>query len=350
MTASALKVGFVTTPLTSGDAFRGVGFYTQRLLSSLKSHASSHNVEIVEISQSDQGVKLGSVDLIHYPFFSLFFRTLPLVPPAKTVVTVHDVVPLEFPAHYPPGIKGWLNLQYQKLALSRAQGVIADSQTSAKSVHRLLGIPEAKIWTVYLAADDQFVPVKDNRTLSAVKKKYRLPGKFVLYVGDINWNKNLPGLIKACEYIKYPLVIVGKQALEVEGMHLGHPELRHLQDVDWGQTLRLGFVPDADLVAIYNLATVHCQPSFAEGFGLAVLEALACGTPVAASRTPALLEIGGSAVAYFDPTDISSMVEAIGRAPQISGRREQAAKFSWDTTAEQTLQVYRQLIAGRKLD
>ena len=322
------KVGFITSPLSNANAVRGVGFYTRRLLPELKKQAVKFGFEIVE---NDMSAKI-----VHYPFFDLFRHTLPIFKSAKTVVTVHDVIPLEFPDHYPPGIKGWFNLQLQKLALSGVEGVITDSHASVQAIRKYLSVSHAKIKLIYLAADEKFKPKK-------VTKKYTLPKKFVLYVGDVNWNKNIPGLIKACDQINYPLVIVGKQATEIDKMDLSHPELKHLKDLDFKNVIRLGFVSDEELVDIYNLASVYCQPSFAEGFGLPVLEAMACGTPVACSRTHSLPEIAGPTASYFDPHNTSSMAKAIKSATP-KGVMDQAKNFSWDKTATQTLQVYSEII------
>ncbi len=329
------RIGFVTSPLTSGHAVRGVGFYVKRLLPELKKQAASLGFEIMEIGNYLE-IRNSKLEIIHYPFFDLFWHTLPIFKPVKTVVTIHDVITLEFPDHYPSGLRGWFNLQLQKLALSGVEQVITDSYASVKSIHKYLGVPHEKLKLVYLAADEKFKPIK-------AKSKYKLPDKFVLYVGDVNWNKNIPSLVKACEQINYQLVIVGKQAAEVEKLDLNHAELRHLQGVDWSKVMRLGFVSDDDLVAIYNLAKVYCQPSFAEGFGLPVLEAMACGTAVACSQTSSLPEIAGEAATYFDPYNVLEMARSLVKATPRGGQI-QAKKFSWAQTASQTLDVYQQLL------
>ena len=333
-----IRVGFVTSPLTSGHAVRGVGMYVKHLLPQLKKQAYNRGIEIIEINNPQDVTNL-RLDMIHYPFFDLFWHSLPIVKPVKTIVTIHDVIPLEFPEHYPPGLRGSFNLQLQRLALAGVDQVIVDSYASLKAVHNCLQVPHQKLKLVYLAAGEKFRQIKDQKLLAKVKQKYSFPEKFVLYVGDVNWNKNIPGLIKACAEIKYSLVIVGKQAKELNDLDLTHPELQHLQGVDWQGVIRLGFVPEEDLVVIYNLAKVYCQPSFAEGFGIPVLEALACRTPVACSRTHSLPEIAGSAVTYFDPHDIKGMAKAILSAKYISGIN-QVAKFSWERTADETLAVY----------
>jgi glycosyltransferase involved in cell wall biosynthesis len=193
-----------------------------------------------------------------------------------------------------------------------------------------------------LAAENIYKPIKNEKMLKAVMEKYKLPKKFVLYVGDVNYNKNIPSLIKAAALAKLPLVWVGNHALEIEKLDKTHPELRHLIDVNLESVLRLGFVPDEDLAVIYNLATVYCQPSFAEGFGLPVLEALACGTAVACSNTHSLPEIAGDAVEYFDPYDLDQMIKAITKA-KFTPEKFDANRFSWEKTAHETLLVYKEL-------
>jgi glycosyltransferase involved in cell wall biosynthesis len=343
-----IKVGFITTPLVSGHAIRGVGFYTQNLLQSLESQAGKFGFNIHQISSPSSGY-----DLIHYPFYDLFTHTLPIRKSTKTIVTVHDVIPLEFPNQYPPGIKGKLNQQLQNIALTNTIGVITDSYASVNSIHHYLGVSHSKIKLVYLAASEVFKPIKPN---TSIIKKYNLPKKFVLYVGDVNWNKNLPTLIKACISQNIHLVLVGKQSALVETLDTTHPELRHIEEVKslFTSTLiqRLGFVSSEDLAAIYNLATVYCQPSFAEGFGLPVLEAMACGTPVICSRSHSLPEIAGDAAVYFDPNSEQDLSTALNEVfnnlvlqKQLSQKGLlQAGKFSWDQTAVNTLLAYQNLL------
>ncbi|HJZ05731.1 hypothetical protein A2634_04895 [Candidatus Amesbacteria bacterium RIFCSPHIGHO2_01_FULL_48_32] len=337
------KIGFVTTPLTSAHSVRGVGFYTRNLLSNLKLLAAKYNFEIIELENyllakhnPQIDIENYKLDIVHYPFFDLFRHTLPIMREHKTVVTIHDVVPLEFPDHYPPGLRGQINFQLQRLALSGVEGVITDSYASVSAIRQYLRVPHEKIKLVYLAADPIY------KKITQPKNKYKLPKKFVLYVGDINYNKNIPNLTAACRLAKLPLVIIGKQAKNLENLDLSHPELTHLQKVDFFNVVRLGFVSDEDLVHIYNLAAVYCQPSLAEGFGLPVLEALACSTPVACSKTSSLPEIAGTEASYFDPYNINDMAKAIKNAKSANGPT-QAAKFSWEKTAYETLQVYKEL-------
>lgn len=328
------RVYLVTSPLINGHAVRGVGFYTKRLLAHLELQGSHFNIELVD--------NPNKADLIHYPFFDLFDQSLPILKLKKTVVTVHDVIPLEFSSHYPLGISSQINLHLQKLALSQVDRVITDSYASVQGIHKYLGVSHEKIKLVYLAADEIFKPIEQKSVLEKVKQKYQLPDKFVLYVGDVGWNKNLSGLIKAAGIVGWPLVLVGKNALEIDKLDLSHPELQHLQGLFTDKILRLGYVSDIDLVSIYNLAYVYCQPSFAEGFGLPVLEALACDCPVACSNSHSLPEIGGSAVAYFDPHKTEDIVVALKKA-KARNNLMQAAKFSWEKTASETIMVYQEV-------
>jgi glycosyltransferase involved in cell wall biosynthesis len=195
-------------------------------------------------------------------------------------------------------------------------------------------------------------------------------------VGDVNYNKNVSGLIKACRELDLPLVIAGKQALEVgkESLQLyplagpqdwtrflfnkPHPETAHFEELSQlftksKEVVRLGFVEDNDLVALYNLARVYVQPSFYEGFGLPLLEAMACGTPVVASKIGAHMEIADNAVLFADPKNVDDIAKKIKmvfanknlRQGLIARGLARTKNFSWDKTAKGTLKVYEKVLA-----
>lgn len=336
-----MKVAIDTGSLSDGHAVRGIGKYTRELVKALQ----KENKRV-----KDFKLATDNYDLVHYPYFDLFFHTLPIIKITKTVVTIHDVIPLIYPDHYPPGVKGKINFYLQKLALKNVDAVVTDTETSKKDIERFMGLPQEKIHLVYLA------PAKIFKRLE-VQKKYKLPNKFVLYVGDVNYNKNILGLVEACKIAKIPLVIVGKQALETnyDKDHIENLPLRELQE-RYGNdkdVIRLGFLHDEDLVSIYNLATVYCQPSFYEGFGLPVLEAMACGCPVVAAKTQALVEIAEGAAIFADPKnpeDIASKLkEVIGSLSiQFKYKKlglEHVKKFSWEKTAKLTLDVYKKVFS-----
>ena len=353
-----MKVAINTSTLKNGHKLRGIGYYTSNLLNHLK------NDESLEVSEFSQITDLKDVDIIHYPWFDFYFRTL-LVKKYPTVVTIHDTIPLLFPEHYPVGIRGKINFYLQKLALKKCRYIITDSLISKNDILRFFKIDEKKVISVPLAADPIFRVLKDTET-AKVKRKYDLPDQFLLYVGDANWTKNLPFLIEGfknligiSEFKEIKLVLVNGVFLKkVEDIN--HPELESLKQTNRlikkynleDKIIKPGSIDNSELVAIYNLATLYIQPSLYEGFGLPVLEALSCGTPVVSSQAGSLPEVGGRAVIYFDPTNLEKFVlilknlledrSALTKLSQLG--LQQASKFSWEKTAKQTAQVYEQAI------
>lgn len=329
-----MKVFIDKNPLSGGHAVRGVGFYTKNLISSLE---KIKKVKLVN--------NLQSADLVHYPYFDLFFPTLRKTK-KPTVVTVHDVIPLLYPDHYPPGFKGKIQFFRQRQALKSVRQIITDSETSKKDIIRFLRVKPDKISVVYLAADKKFKKVENKKLLDEVRKKYRLPENFVFYVGDVNYNKNLETLCKACIKAKKYLVIAGKAAVEIKDQRLKNREQAHFKDLiklfESEYINLLGFVPDEDLVVLHNLARIYVQPSLYEGFGLPPLQSLACGTPVIASKTNTLVEILGDAAFYFDPTDINALVKLLKKDSLKAGQLPR--KYSWKKTAEKTFEVYQKAL------
>jgi len=360
-----IKIAIDKGPLTSGHKVRGVGVYTREIIKALKKITKGKkNMKITPLDFSTQSSKLKAqnFDLIHYTYFHPYFLTMPLKTsltegrPTKTVVTIHDLILLIYPKQYPPGFKGRLRYLIQKRLVKGVDGVIAPSETSKKDIVRFLGVPAEKIQVVYEAPKEIFRQINSDSTmLHSIRLKYKLPEKFVLYVGDVNYNKNILGLAEGCKIAKIPLVILGKQAAD-ETVDLSHPENRDFSKFlkkfsKDRNVLRLGYVADHDLVYLYNLAAVYCQPSFYEGFGLPVLEAMACGLPVVASKTQALVEIAGNSAIFTDPHDSKDIAKKINEAMRQSdllklrGARK-VKEFSWERAAKETLEYYREVIVG----
>jgi glycosyltransferase involved in cell wall biosynthesis len=368
-----MRVAIDAGPLDSGHKVRGVGFYTKSLIESLQNlniNGKRLNIDAFNFEKEPMKVKTGYYDIVHIPYFDPFRITIPKEKSGKLIITIHDVTPLIYPNHYVPGIRGQLQFAKYKKLLKDVDAIITDTETSKKDIVRLLDIPEKKVVSIYLAPRSLFIPIKDRKSLVDTQKKYKLPNKFVLYVGDVNYNKNVATLIKACDIADVSLVIVGKQAMEIKTINnmqktikgprdiirmwagKPHPEEAHWKELEElfekKHVMRLGFVPDEELVEIFNLATLYCQPSFYEGFGLVPLEAMASGTAVLNAKTQSLVEVAGDAAIYADPKNEKEMAKQIERifrdsylrADLIRKGERRVKEFSWDKTAHETLQVY----------
>lgn len=351
-----MRIAINTLPLKTAHRKRGIGYYTRHLLEALKEDSQ------IQISQFINLKEVKDADIVHFPWFDFAFHTLPVRRFLPTVVTIHDVIPLVFPKHYPMGVRGKINFFLQKMALASCKKIITDSKTSKGDIVKYLKIEEDKIATVHLAADEKFKLLKNETKELYFKRKYHLYGHFLLYVGDANWIKNLPFLIEGFrELIRDPnlkdlkLVLVGGVFLkDVE--NIIHPELESLKQVNrlikqYGlesKVIRPGQIEDDELVVFYNMATIYVQPSLYEGFGLPLLEAFACGAPVLCSNKGSLPEIGAQAAVYFDPLNIrqftsiaKELIENVSIRSKLSKLGFlQAAKFSWKKVAEQTKLIY----------
>lgn len=345
-----MKIAIDISPLESGHKVRGVGFYLKNLKEALLQYHSEHHycffTHESEISSD--------IDVVHYPYFEPFFVTLPLVKKYKTIVTVHDLTPLVFPKHFPAGIKGKISWQIQKFNLAKADAIITDSLTSKKDIARYTGIPATKIKAIYLAAGDEFKVIKSS-SKQAIKEKYKLPDKFVLYVGDVTWNKNLPRLVKAIKQTNLPLVMVGKSLVQkdFDKENPWNRDLIEVQNVTEGDDrfIKLGFVSTEDLVAIYNSATVLVFPSLYEGFGLPVLEAMQCGLPVVTTKAGSLVEIAGEAAYFVDQYDVTSIANGLEKVFSSEKLQQEltkkglanAAKYSWKKVSTEMIETYKKV-------
>lgn len=337
-----MKVAIDSGPLQGGDSIRGIGFHTRELIRELKKlEDNTFKIDAIDFNKSD----LSKYDVVHYPYFRPHDLTLPFNKPAKkVVVTIHDLIRLIYPHAYPPGIKGQMKFMIQKFNLRNVDAIITISETSKKDIVRFLNFPPEKIFVTYLAPQTKIKPKSSQ--------KLNLPEKFVLYVGDVNYNKNLLNLAKACKLAKLKLVMIGQQSLieDVNDNIENRPwkEFLRLYKND-KDIIRLGYVENLD--EVFNKAAVYCQPSFYEGFGLPLLEAFERNIPVAASKTQALVEIGGNACLYFDPhnpEDIAKKLEKILTNKKIStdlikNGRERLKHFSWHKCAKETKSIYEKI-------
>ena len=330
---------------------RGTGFYTKNLKDALLTYDKKNSYVFFS-----RGQAIPQADIVHYPYFEPFFLTLPIFHSQKTVVTVHDLTPLVFPNNFPSGIKGIIKWNLQKLALQKVDAIIADSESSKKDIVKFTNIPAEKIHVVYLAAGNEFKKITFSESKKKeLLKKYNLPEKFCLYVGDITWNKNLPRIVSAATEAKIPLVLVGK-ALTVSEYDKTNPWNSDRNKVfelikNNPYIYRTGFVSDDDLVMLYNSAVVAVMPSLYEGFGLPIIEAMSCGCPVITSKEGSLPEVAGDAALYVDAYNTSSIANGMKTFfSELETQKKyakmglaQSQKFSWEKVAKETSDIYNSL-------
>lgn len=348
-----MKIAIDVSPLQNDNKVRGVGFYLENLKNSLQKYYKEN--EYVFFVRGETLQK--DIDLVHFPYFEPFFLALPLYKKYKTVVTVHDLTPIVFPNAFPRGIKGQVKWQMQRFSLRQAKRIITDSDNSKKDIIKYIGVNPEKIDVVNLAAGEQFKVAKLSDVLiNKLQKKYNLPDKFALYVGDVTWNKNLPRLIDAIKTTDIPLVMIGKNLVN-EDYDKSNPwnhDLNRIHELSRNdkQIIRLGFVESEDLVSIYNMATVFVMPSLYEGFGLPILEAMACGTPVVTTKEGSLAEVAGNAAFFVDGYNLESIANGVKEVFNNSALKQDlrekgltnASKYSWKNTAKQTLEAYKKFI------
>lgn len=333
--------------------YRGSGRYIEQLVHALGQHKGRNEVIVAQDT-----VPSTRVDVVHYPFFDCFHPTLPLRHRAPAVVTIHDVIPLEYPHQYPKGIRGMLVWQRQKQALRTIHHVITDAPSTISSISQYAGILAEKITPILLAVSQVFRKRVLKAALDQIRNTYRLPPKFILYVGDGNWNKNVPFLVETAMHARLPLVLVGEVWCREPGTHREEASIRAILGT-WSQNpqlVRVGHVSDEDLTGLYTLATIYVQPSFAEGFSFPVLEAMTIGCPVIISDIPVHRDLAGDTAWYFGPKDANSLADRIHnlwnmelskRLAVVTRVRKRAETFTWEKTAQETLAVYQKVAHAR---
>ncbi len=346
-----IKVLLDDSPLRNANAIRGVGAYTRFLAEALSKNKS---VELALSSEKNMDFK---AEITHYPFFDLFFSTLPLINKGKTIVTIHDTIPLLFPKFYPIGKKGILALIKQKIALKSVNAVITDSNNSKTDIAKYLKFPLDKIYVVPLAPNPNLSSVNEVE-IKKVSKKYKLPKKYLLYVGDINYNKNIPQLIKTLKFLpkEIKLVCVGKNFVSQDIPEWKVIETQiALSDVASRVQFinNLGNDSNFELSALYSGALAYIQASLYEGFGLPVLEAMRCGTPVICADNSSLSEVALNQALLVEEAKAENFAlavekvlnwSAIDREKFIRRAMFHARKFTWQKTAQNTIEVYQEVL------
>jgi alpha-1,3-rhamnosyl/mannosyltransferase len=283
-------------------------------------------------------------DVIHAPYY-----IRPYAMPAPVVFVAYDLIPLKYPLYF--GLRERLIFPLTMgLSLRTAQVVISTSRSTATDLERLCGVCPGQITVVPGAADPGFAP-QPAAVVATLRARYQLPERYALYLGSNKPHKNLVHLVESWEQVsgRVPgakLVIAGHWDSRYEQAKERAKEL----NLD-GQVRFAGPIADTDLPALYSGAEVFVFPSLYEGFGLPVLEAMACGTPVVCSNSSSLPEVAGDAALLAEPSDVGALSAAVTRALADESLRQEmrekglarAAGFSWERTARDMLAVYHRL-------
>ena len=304
--------------------------------------------------------------IYHSPYIAM-----PYLPGIPSLLTVYDLIPVRYPTYSSPRAR-FFSRWMTRLALRAARHVIAISEFTRRDFMAEFGLQPEQITAIPLAADPAFRP-QPPEAIAALRARYDLPERFVLYLGSNKPHKNLTRLVEA-----WQMADGGWQAANCKLVIAGawderYPEARELANSSGAKAspengqppassfqlpVWLGPMSEADLPALYSAATAFVFPSLYEGFGLPVLEAMACGTPAICSNTSSLPEVAGdpaagsgpSAALLVDPLDTAALADALRLVLTDDGlqaelRRRglaQAARFTWQQTAAATLTIYRQ--------
>lgn len=291
------------------------------------------------------------LDILHSPDF-----IPPLFRRCRSVITIHDLAFMRYPHLLTPESERY----YGRVgdAVHSADHILAVSQYTKSDLMLLLRVPGKKITVTYHAPDEAFRPISDQAALAVVRQRYHVPEHYVLFVGTIEPRKNLTTLLRVWDRLlnleERPaavpaLVIAGQKGWNADEVYALKEELNLGQWVQF-----IGWVGNADLPALYAGAQAFVMPSLYEGFGLPILEAMACGVPVVCSDTSSLPEVAGQAALLVDPEDVDGWVKALRRIFTDATLRqtlvqrgfERVASFSWRQVAETTLEVYRRIVLG----
>ncbi len=279
----------------------------------------------------------------------------PLSSPVPVVVTIHDLIPMLLPEYR----GGPLARLYTGLVAASARGaaaIITNSEASKADILARLGIPAERVRVVPLAAGADYQPAAAALD-AAVRQKYDLPPDYVLYLGGYDVRKNLHTLLKAYTYVRdglgdqVPLVLAGRLPEKRSARFADVSRL--VEEMNLGDVVRpIGWIDEGDKPALYRMARCFVFPSLYEGFGLPLLEAMACGTPVVASSASSLPEIVGEAGFSVDPRDarhLAGAIMAILNQDELArdlGQKAlvRAREFSLARTIAETLSVYEQAL------
>lgn len=314
---------------------------------------------IVDMLAMGRAAARSHLELMYFPASYSFF---PVWNVGRVVVTLHDTLALAHPELVFPTWRGRMAWRVkERLAVQWADLVMTVSETSRRDLSRWFGLPRERVRVMTEGPDPVFGPRPLGAYSDATLARHGVDphGRFLLYVGGISPHKNLPRLVEAYARSglardETGLVLVGDTA------DVFHSNVREVRGAAFAcgvadRVVFTGFVPDDDLVYLYNRAEALVQPSLMEGFGLPAVEAMACGRPVVSSEAGSLPEVVGAGGLYFDPTDLDAMAAALRRViddPGLrvrltAGAREQARRFTWEASARMLLEALDELVVER---
>jgi len=286
------------------------------------------------------------IDLLHSTSF-----VAPFLLPCRSVVSVYDTLDFSRLSRLHPKVHRYYRSVLTPRSVKKADSIIAISESTRRDIVETFGIPEEKVAVTYLGVDHEvFRPVEDVRLKGGIKAKYGIHGDFILYVGKIQPQKNLTTLIRAFRELTmnaalsgYKLVISGNKGWAFDEVFATVKALRLENEITF-----TGYVSEEDLPLLYSAAKLFVYPSLYEGFGIPLLEAMACGTPVITSNISSLPEVVGDAGILVNPTDRDELAFAMQSVLKSGSlQREMKLKglararlFTWGETARRTLQVY----------
>lgn len=293
---------------------------------------------------------LKDFDIYHATEFLSFDHGLKI----PQVLTVYDLTMIRFPSHRVKD--STRHGEMLKKACLKAEAILSISQATKDDLIKYFNIDPKKIFVTYLGYNPVFKKIDNIQEIKKILKKYYINYPYILFVGTIEPRKNIANLLKAFDKFKnqdknnFHLVLIGKKGWNTSEIDETFAKTKYKDKIHF-----MDFIDDQELVYLYNAASLLCYPSLFEGFGLPVLEAMACGTPVITSNISSLPEVGGDAARYIDPDNIEDISNKITQilTDQIVLKAmskkslKQAKKFSWEKCARETYQVYEKVLKDK---
>lgn len=366
-----MNIGIDVNPLVTGHRFRGIGVYVKHLLQALLDAGTGHQF-FLYYSYKDDGilssqpaavprllanqvrsfyewVQHDQVEVLHitdfyHPIYTAADLGRMKEKGVKLIMSLADVIPLRFPAKY-PAEKRFIEENLLPL-LPFIDKILAISTVTRQDLLDYLAIPPAKVIVIHLGVDHQFFCPQVQERDFTVLHKYGILPPYFLYVGGFDWRKNCETILRAFANLSPSLV--SRVQLVLVGHDPPTPPMKEILLTLPQKPIITGFVPIEDLPPLYRHAAALLFPSLYEGFGLPVLEAMACGTPVIASHRSSLPEIIGDSGILLPPTDVfawQKAVESIMQSPTLVARLrqkglERTSAFTWKRCADRTLEAY----------